>query len=91
MNTIVPDRLIRRVSEREFGIMTKNGVGFIKQMEKDLINFVNTEVSARYGFVFYPILISKEEYKDSLSEDQFIIDVQARGEVLYGEEPRRFG
>ncbi|MFQ6076794.1 MAG: nucleotidyltransferase domain-containing protein, partial [Candidatus Bathyarchaeia archaeon] len=82
--------LVKEPSDLDLVIVTE-GKDQIKQIEKDLINFVNSEVSARYGIVFYPILISEEEYRAGLSTDQFIIDVQARGEVLYGEKPRRFG
>ena len=34
VNTTVPDRMIRRVAEKEFGIKAKDRIDFIKKMEK---------------------------------------------------------
>jgi len=63
----------------------------VKEAEKNLLNFINSDIVPRYGIVVYPIVLSVEEYKSGLSKDAFIIDIHARGEVLYGEKPRRFG
>ena len=63
----------------------------VKEVEKNLLNFINSDIVPRYGIVVYPIVLSVEEYKSGLSKDAFIIDIHARGEVLYGEKPRRFG
>jgi len=62
-----------------------------REAKKSLLEFVNSEVVPRYGIIVYPVVLSAEEYKAGLSEDAFIIDIHARGEVLYGEKPRRFG
>jgi len=63
----------------------------VEKIKNDLLQFINTEISLKYGVVVYPIVISSEEYVKGLRKDPFIIDVHARGEVLYGEKPRRFG
>ena len=34
IHTTVPDRMIRRVAEKEFGITARDGIDFIKKMEK---------------------------------------------------------
>ena len=44
-----------------------------------------------YGINVYPIVLSVDDYLSGLSKDVFIMDVHSRGEVLYGEKPRRFG
>ena len=56
-----------------------------------MIRYINSEVSLRYGIAIYPIVLSVEDYLEGLKQDQFIIDVHAKGEVLYGEKPTRFG
>jgi predicted nucleotidyltransferase len=63
----------------------------VEKIKKALINFIDKNILPKYGIVAYPIVISLEEYKNSLSyHDAFIIDVHANGEVLYGEKPRIF-
>jgi predicted nucleotidyltransferase len=58
---------------------------------KDVLGFVGSEVFPVYGVNVYPMVLSVEEYLSGLSKDAFIMDVHSRGEVLYGEKPRRFG
>jgi predicted nucleotidyltransferase len=60
-------------------------------VRKDLLDFVSSEIFPRYGINVYPIVLSVEEYMSGLAKDVFIMDVHSRGEVLYGEKPRRFG
>jgi len=60
-------------------------------VRKDLLNFVGSEIFPMYGINIYPIVLSVEEYLSGLAKDAFIMDVHSRGEVLYGEKPRRFG
>lgn len=60
-------------------------------VEKDMLDFVGSEGFPVYGVNVYPIVLSVEEYLSGLVEDVFIIGVHSRGEVLYGEKPRRFG
>jgi len=62
-----------------------------EDVRKDVLNFVNLEIFPRYGINVYPIVLSVQEYLSGLAEDAFIMDVHSRGEVLYGEKPRRFG
>jgi len=58
---------------------------------KDVLGFVGSEVFPVYGINVYPVVLSVEEYLAGLVGDMFIMDVHSRGEVLYGEKPRRFG
>jgi predicted nucleotidyltransferase len=60
-------------------------------VRKDLLNFVDSEIFPMYGINVYPLVLSVEEYLSGLAEDAFVMDVHSRGEVLYGEKPRRFG
>jgi len=62
----------------------------VEKIKKDLINFINENILSKYGIIAYPIVISLEDYKNSLYHDPFIISVQANGEVLYGEKPKIF-
>jgi len=63
----------------------------IKAVKKDMLGFVSSEIFPAYGINAYPIVLSVQEYLSGLAKDMFIIDVHSRGEVLYGEKPRRFG
>jgi predicted nucleotidyltransferase len=63
----------------------------IKSIRDDVLDFVGSEVFPVYGINIYPIVLSVDEYLSGLSKDVFIMDVHSRGEVLYGEKPRRFG
>jgi len=63
----------------------------IEAVEKDILDFVGSEVFPVYGINVYPIVLSVKEYLSGLVEDVFIMSVHSRGEVLYGEKPRRFG
>jgi DNA-binding transcriptional ArsR family regulator len=60
-------------------------------MREDVLDFVSSEIFPRYGINVYPIVLSVEEYISGLAKDAFIVDVHSRGELLYGEKPRRFG
>jgi predicted nucleotidyltransferase len=60
-------------------------------VRKDLLNFVDSEIFPMYGINVYPLVLSVEEYLSGLAKDAFVMDVHSRGEVLYGEKPRRFG
>jgi predicted nucleotidyltransferase len=63
----------------------------VKSVRSDVLGFVSSEIFPVYGINVYPIVLSVEEYLSGLSKDVFIMDVHTRGEVLYGEKPRRFG
>jgi predicted nucleotidyltransferase len=62
----------------------------IQKIKTELISFINENILAKYGIVAYPVVISLEDYKKGLEKDQFIINVHAHGEVLYGEKPKKF-
>ena len=63
----------------------------VKNIKNELISFINEKIFSKYGIVAYPIVISLEEYRNSLIQnDPLIVDVHANGEVLYGEKPKVF-
>jgi len=59
--------------------------------KKALVSYINSEISEKYGISVYPIVLSTEEYITALKRDPFMIDIHTKGEVLYGEKPRRYG
>lgn len=59
-------------------------------VEKNVLDFVSSEIFPMYGINVYPVVLSVKEYLSGLAEGSFVIDVHSRGEVLYGEKPRRF-
>ncbi len=61
-----------------------------RDVEKDLIGFVNKEISMKYGIAVYPIVLSKKEYVVGLEDSPLMIEAHSRGELIYGEKPRRF-
>jgi predicted nucleotidyltransferase len=72
-------------------VIIVEGEGQVKSVRSDVLGFVGSEIFPVYGINVYPVVLSVEEYLSGLSKDVFIMDVHARGEVLYGEKPRRFG
>ena len=60
-------------------------------LKKALVSYVNSEISYKYGISVYPVVLSREEYVSALKQGSFVSDIHAKGEVLYGEKPRRFG
>jgi predicted nucleotidyltransferase len=65
--------------------------GRIKSIRNDVLNFVGSKIFPVYGINIYPAVLSVKEYVSGLAKDAFIMNVHTRGEVLYGEKPRRFG
>jgi predicted nucleotidyltransferase len=63
----------------------------VASLKNALISYVNSEISYRYGISVYPVVLSREEYTSALKQGSFVSDIHAKGEVLYGEKPRRFG
>ncbi|MBR9701890.1 winged helix-turn-helix transcriptional regulator [Candidatus Pacearchaeota archaeon] len=61
-----------------------------KDVEKDLIGFINKEISMKYGIVVYPMVLSKKEYIVGLEDSSLVIEAHSHGELMYGEKPRRF-
>jgi DNA-binding transcriptional ArsR family regulator len=63
----------------------------IKEAKKILLDYISRKISLRYGISLYPFVISRAEYLNRLSaRDTFILESYTKGEVLYGEKPRRF-
>ncbi|MBI2184239.1 MAG: nucleotidyltransferase domain-containing protein [Thaumarchaeota archaeon] len=62
----------------------------VAKIRDEMLRYINLEVSLRYGIAVYPIVLSVEDYLKGLKEDQLIIGIHAKGEVLYGEKPTRF-
>jgi predicted nucleotidyltransferase len=81
---------VKEPSDVDIMIVVKNERQ-TEAVEKDVLDFVNSEIFPVYGINVYPVVLSVEEYLSGLAEDSFVIDVHSRGEVLYGEKPRRFG
>ncbi|MCX9013031.1 MAG: hypothetical protein OIN66_18170 [Candidatus Methanoperedens sp.] len=63
----------------------------VKKLKDVLIDYINSEISRKYGITIYPIVVSEEYYKKGLLDNSLIIEAQAKGEVLYGSKPRRVG
>ncbi len=63
----------------------------VDPLREAAVRFANEKISSKYGITVYPIVLSAESYLSGLRKDPFIMDVHARGEVLYGEKPRKFG
>lgn len=61
-----------------------------RDTEKDLIGFINKEISMKYGVAVYPIVLTKKEYIEGLEDSPLVIEAHSRGELIYGEKPRRF-
>jgi len=81
---------VKEPSDVDILIVVK-GKRQIEAVRRDVLAFVGSEVFPVYGINVYPIVLSVEEYVSGLAGDAFIMDVHSRGEVLYGEKPRRFG
>ena len=62
----------------------------VASIKKALTSYVNSEITEKYGISVYPIVLSTEEYLSALKKDPFVIDMHVKGEVLYGQKPRRF-
>lgn len=63
----------------------------VKKIKDVLIDYINSEISRKYGITIYPIVVSRDYYKKGLLDNSLIIEAQAKGEVLYGSKPRRIG
>lgn len=60
-----------------------------KEVQDDLVGFINSEVSRKYGIVVYPIVMTRREYLDGLRENPLVIKAHSEGELMYGKRPRR--
>lgn len=64
----------------------------VKEVKKSLIDYINKEISLKYGITLYPFVISQEEYLNRLNKkDLFILETYTKGEIIYGQKPRRSG
>lgn len=63
----------------------------VTAIKKGLVSYIDSEVTEKYGISVCPIVVSTEEYISALKRDPFVIDLHAKGVVLYGEKPRRLG
>jgi len=81
---------VKEPSDIDIMVIVKNKRQ-IQAVKKDILDFVNSEIFPAYGINVYPIVLSVKEYLSGLTKDVFVMDVHSRGEVLYGEKPRRFG
>lgn len=59
-------------------------------IKKALVSYVNSTLSEKYGISVYPIVMSNEAYVAGLKRGSFVAELHTKGEVLYGEKPRRF-
>jgi len=80
---------VKEPSDVDIMIIVKNK-DQIDTVKKEMLNYVNSEIFPVYGVNVYPIVLSVKEYLSGLTQDTFIMDVHSRGEVLYGEKPRRY-
>ncbi|MEM3555485.1 MAG: hypothetical protein QXF56_02100 [Candidatus Micrarchaeia archaeon] len=63
-----------------------------ERLFNSLIDYINNEISLAYGFICYPLVMTRKEYVNALErKDGFITTVQTEGVELYGRKPRRFG
>lgn len=81
---------VKEPSDVDIMVVVKNK-SQVRAVEKDILDFVNSDIFPVYGINVYPIVLSVEEYLSGLAKDVFIMNAHSRGEVLYGEKPRRFG
>lgn len=82
--------IIKEPSDIDLLFVVKEGEN-IKELKKFLFDYVNKEISLKYGIVLYPFVISQQEYLERLNKkDPFILDTYVKGEIIYGTKPRRF-
>lgn len=63
----------------------------VKKIKGALLEYIDKKIFPRYGITIYPFIISRQEYIKRLNkEDIFILKSHTKGEVIYGEKPRRF-
>jgi len=80
---------VKEPSDIDIMIIIKNK-DQIEAVKKDVLDFVDSEIFPIYGINAYPIVLSVKDYLTGLAKDAFIMDVHTRGELLYGEKPRRY-
>jgi len=85
----IRSNFVKEPSDIDVMIIVKNKRQ-TESVKNDVLNFVGSKIFPIYGINVYPIVLSIEEYLHGLAEDPFIMDVHSRGEVLYGEKPRRY-
>jgi predicted transcriptional regulator len=84
----IRDDIVEEPSDVDLVFITENEKDKVKN---DLLSYINTEIMAKYGVVVFPIVLSVEDYVKGLKDNPLVIEAQAKGEVIYGKKPRRFG
>jgi len=82
--------IVREPSDIDLVIVAENNQP-VQKIKSDLLNFINSEISLSYGIAAYPIVLTLDDYVAELGKDRFVINVHSKGELIYGEKPRRFG
>ena len=82
--------IIKKPSDIDLLLIVKKDENIIG-VKKFLLDYINKEISLKYGIVLYPFVISQQEYLKRLSKkDPFILGTYTKGEIIYGKKPRRF-
>lgn len=86
----VREDIIKGPSDIDLLFITKKDEN-IKEVKKFLLDYINKEISLKYGIILYPFIISQQEYLKRLGKkDPFILETYTKGEIIYGKKPRRF-
>lgn len=86
----VREDIIKGPSDIDLLFITKKDEN-IKEVKKFLLDYINKEISLKYGIILYPFIISQQEYLKRLGKkDPFILETYTKGEIIYGKRPRRF-
>ena len=87
----VREDIIEKPSDIDLILIVKEDDN-IKEVKNFLLDYINKEISLKYGIVLYPFVISQKEYLKRLGKkDPYILETYTKGEIIYGEKPRRFG
>lgn len=82
--------IIKKPSDLDLLFIVKKDENIIG-VKKFLLDYINKEISLKYGIVLYPFVISQQEYLKRLSKkDPFILGTYTKGEIIYGKKPRSF-
>lgn len=86
----VREDIVKEPSDIDLIFIVKEDRG-VKEVKKSLLDYINKEISLKYGITPYPFVISQQEYLKRLRrKDPFILETYTKGEVIYGKKPRRF-
>lgn len=86
----VREDMVKYPSDIDLILVVKKN-GNIQEVKRFLLEYINTEISSKYGLTLYPFIISEKDYLKGLTRrNPFILGSYTKGEVIYGEKPRRF-